>query len=355
MNRRFSPNQRDAFTLVELLVVIGIIAVLISILLPALNRARAQAKLVSCESNLRQIAMASLAYAADNRGSLPPRHAAGDYAIASAQSIASLDPDQQDEYCGLYYQPLWPTAKTNATLNAGSNIGMLLISGYLGHDDPVYVAQHYQERSYAPIRFCPALTDNSDLVSIFAAGNTGSGYFMFSNTSYLYNPHWAYCTRTGTWPNGSENEYHSLVSWYTKVSSFSTNKCLVCEMLYNRALVAHVSKNFTVFSFNMAFIDGHVTTVNDKILATSKTGVAGGINWPSAMSQAANQHATLGALDDDLDILETEADGRDPSTANADPSLPRFSTTADPYRNREETSGVTAPGTTSDHPGVPWL
>lgn len=61
-----------AFTLVELLVVIGIIAVLISTLLPSLSAARQSAISIQCLSNIRQLAMASLMYANDNRGFFPP-------------------------------------------------------------------------------------------------------------------------------------------------------------------------------------------------------------------------------------------------------------------------------------------
>jgi len=60
-----------AFTLVELLVVIGIIALLISVLMPAITQARRQAGLVACASNLRQLQVSLLSYASENRGYLP--------------------------------------------------------------------------------------------------------------------------------------------------------------------------------------------------------------------------------------------------------------------------------------------
>jgi prepilin-type N-terminal cleavage/methylation domain-containing protein/prepilin-type processing-associated H-X9-DG protein len=69
-------NGRFAFTLVELLVVIGIISVLIGILLPTLNRAREAARQSKCLNNMRQITTATVMFAQENGGWMPGR--AGD-------------------------------------------------------------------------------------------------------------------------------------------------------------------------------------------------------------------------------------------------------------------------------------
>lgn len=64
-------RRRSGFTLIELLVVVAIIALLISILLPSLSRARDRARTTLCQSNLHQLGLANEYYARDNNGRLP--------------------------------------------------------------------------------------------------------------------------------------------------------------------------------------------------------------------------------------------------------------------------------------------
>ena len=78
-SRRFSaPASRSGFTLVELLLVIGIIALLLAILLPALSRARQSARAIHCASNLRQVGTGWLLYAIDNNSAAAPGRMAND-------------------------------------------------------------------------------------------------------------------------------------------------------------------------------------------------------------------------------------------------------------------------------------
>src|SRR5215213_10091421 len=105
-----SSARRRGFTLVELLVVIGIIAVLISILLPTLGKARESAKRTQCLSNLRQISIFINMYATAYKGLVPLGTSSGgsagcaealSYQITAASATPDPDPPKAVRYVGL--------------------------------------------------------------------------------------------------------------------------------------------------------------------------------------------------------------------------------------------------------------
>src|SRR3569623_979939 len=84
---------KNGFTLVELLVVISIIAVLISILLPALGRARSYSMRAVCQSNLHQMGVALINYATENKGAYPLHNSKASQTIHVAVLNSALTPD----------------------------------------------------------------------------------------------------------------------------------------------------------------------------------------------------------------------------------------------------------------------
>ncbi len=124
-NRR-CISKRAGFTLIELLVVIAIIALLLAILVPALQRVRKQAKAVVCQSNLRQWGTIWATYTQDNDGSLPSRTLQPNWTLTYTLYMLwgwngdseSLDMDECTRIegimcCPLATKPVNPTGEDN--------------------------------------------------------------------------------------------------------------------------------------------------------------------------------------------------------------------------------------------------
>jgi prepilin-type processing-associated H-X9-DG protein len=126
---------------VELLVVIGIIAVLVAILLPTLGRARESANITKCQSNIRQLATALLMYASENKGKFPPTlSSVTDPVAGGAVQNNWFDADRIGKY-------LPNSIRLGSTIQEQRNPGLQRIAGPI-MTCPVYYERYNAVRSY---------------------------------------------------------------------------------------------------------------------------------------------------------------------------------------------------------------
>ncbi len=336
-------HKRAALTMIELLVVIGIIAIMVAVLLPALGAARARARVVNCASNIRQILMGTLAYANENHGYLPPRAGAGSAAISGAGY----------EFAEVVYTVSGKTYPSNVgSLIAGGYLGPSYDAAFLGATNPVTGLPNYCDTAICPVRYDPAIDPSVLAITMGGGTHPGTALAFCYSSSYLYNPHWA-ITSSSLYPGGG-------VSWYRRVSDFNPYKALVTDLSIgalggtsaNAWLGAVPHPGRSTWTYNLGFIDGHVTSVADTILSTCSPTTGDGV----ALGYAVRMPLQLETIDSDLDVLETEADGRNPVLITADPGKVPLDRTfgynsSSPFEYRIQGPSA-APGLY--HPQVNW-
>ncbi|MFW6367310.1 MAG: type II secretion system protein [bacterium] len=200
----FSMQSRRSFTLIELLVVIAIIAILASLLFPALGGARERAVLSTCSSQLRQAMIASTLYADDNNGRLPPSAT-----LNQSHNAYVVFEDDGESY----------------------GVGLLWQQGYASTPELFYCPG--QRSGWFQRDFYPDPWDD-----VSQAVPNGSGTRLVRSGYYYH-----------LYRDPADHSHR-----YKRLADHPIHEPLAMDMVARAGLIAHGA------SWNLAFPDGHVST-----------------------------------------------------------------------------------------------